>query len=59
MHKSRVEKLSDFFTSYASGALEVGERVPVKDAPLWATPEILSGAFATGNLLSEGVGEWE
>lgn len=37
-----------------SGALRVGSRAPVADAPTWATLEVLRGGFATGALLAEG-----
>ena len=37
-----------------SGDIKVGERTPVKSIPAWATLEVLTGGFATGNLLAGG-----
>ncbi len=37
-----------------SGALDVGSRTPVVDAPAWATLKVVTGGFATGELLAEG-----
>ncbi|KAJ0394090.1 hypothetical protein P43SY_001052 [Pythium insidiosum] len=35
-----------------SGRVDVGSRHPVADAPLWATPEVINGGFATGQLVA-------
>ncbi|WAM24354.1 hypothetical protein [Myxococcus sp. NMCA1] len=37
-----------------TGALDVGSRTPVADAPAWATLKVVTGGFATGELLAEG-----
>lgn len=37
-----------------SGALRIGSRTPVVDAPAWATPKVVQGGFATGDLLAGG-----
>ncbi|WP_146848250.1 hypothetical protein [Brevifollis gellanilyticus] len=38
----------------AAGAFEVGSRQPAKGVPVWATPEVVTGGFVTGNLLAGG-----
>jgi hypothetical protein len=37
-----------------SGLLNVGSRTPVADVPDWATLEVVTGGFATGELLAAG-----
>ncbi len=37
-----------------SGSLSVGSRTPVENAPSWATLEVVTGGFATGQLLAGG-----
>lgn len=37
-----------------SGALRIGSRTPVAEAPVWATLEVLQGGFASGRLLAGG-----
>lgn len=37
-----------------SGELSIGSRSPIKKTPAWATPEVITGGFATGNLLAGG-----
>lgn len=37
-----------------SGNIEVGSRTPVKSTPAWATLEVITGGFTTGNLLAGG-----
>lgn len=43
---------SQLFVGMASGALQVGSRQAVKDVPVWVTPEVLAGGFASGKLLA-------
>src|SRR5690606_30069960 len=50
---AKAEKWIDVFTGMLSGQLQVGSRTPTS-APAWATLEVLTGGFATGNLLSGG-----
>ena len=38
----------------ADGSLNVGSRTPVRDLPVWVTPEVLRGGFATGAAGAEG-----
>ena len=42
------------FGGMLSGALRVGSRTPVRGAPVWATPRVVQGGFATGELLAGG-----
>ncbi|MEO0556979.1 MAG: hypothetical protein AAF170_02220 [Bacteroidota bacterium] len=42
------------FGGMLSGALRIGDRRPVKGTPVWATPKVLDGGFATGDLLAGG-----
>lgn len=37
-----------------SGNLDVGSRTPISNVPIWATPEVVTGGFVTGNLLAGG-----
>jgi len=37
-----------------SGQLAVGSRQPLQSVPIWATPEVVTGGFATGRLLAGG-----
>ena len=37
-----------------SGQLTVGSRQPMADLPVWVTPEVVTGGFATGRLLAGG-----
>ena len=37
----------------SAGTLNVGDRAPVADVPVWATLEVAHGGFATGALLAE------
>lgn len=42
------------FQGMMSGALRIGSRTPVADAPAWATLKVVQGGFATGDLLAGG-----
>lgn len=37
-----------------AGRLDIGSRNPISTAPTWATPEVVTGGFVTGNLLAGG-----
>lgn len=37
-----------------SGSFEVGSRQPIASVPTWATPEVVTGGFVTGNLMAGG-----
>ena len=50
----KIEKWVAVVNGMLTGALSVGSRTPVRDAPAWATPEVAHGGFATGKLSAEG-----
>ena len=50
----KANKWLQVFTGMISGGLNVGSRSPIKDTPVWATPEVLTGGFVTGKLLANG-----
>lgn len=50
----RIETWSKVFARMLSGALEIGSRTPVADTPAWATLEVATGGFATGELRAAG-----
>ncbi len=52
--RQRVSKWSTVLNGALSGSLDVGSRTPVPDAPAWATLEVVTGGFATGDLLAAG-----
>lgn len=52
--QQRIAKWTSVWNGMLSGGLEVGSRTPVSDAPAWATLEVVTGGFATGNLLASG-----
>jgi hypothetical protein len=37
----------------SDGTLRIGSRTPIADTPVWVTPEVVHGGFATGRLLAE------
>jgi hypothetical protein len=37
-----------------SGSITVGSRQPLPSVPVWATPEVVTGGFVTGNLMAGG-----
>ena len=41
------------FQGMLSGLLHIGSRTPIRDTPVWATPEVMKGGFASGRLLAE------
>ena len=52
--QEKADKWADVFGKLLTGELAVGSRTPVSGAPPWATLEVLTGGFATGNLLAGG-----
>lgn len=50
---AKVERWRAVLDGMAQGRLTVGSRTPVAGAPAWATPEVVTGGFATGRLLAE------
>lgn len=51
----RAAKWAQAYDGMTNETLAVGSRTPLKDIPAWATPEVLTGGFVSGNLLSGGV----
>lgn len=51
---NKAQKWVQVLDGMYSGALKVGSRTPISDVPLWATLEVITGGFATGNLLAGG-----
>lgn len=50
----RIRKWTDVMHGLATGAVTVGSRAPLKDMPVWATPEVAKGGFATGRAAAGG-----
>jgi hypothetical protein len=44
----RMRQWRDVMDGMASGRLRIGSRAPVDDLPVWVTPEVVRGGFATG-----------
>jgi hypothetical protein len=43
----------------SSGRLRIGSRQPIKDLPVWVTPSVVRGGFATGRAVGEGLDDDE
>jgi hypothetical protein len=52
--KARISKWEGILRNILSGTVEYGSRTPVEGAPAWATLEVATGGFATGELLASG-----
>lgn len=52
--RAKAEKWMGVLEGLLSGLLSVGSRQPMMDAPVWATPEVVTGGFVTGELLAGG-----
>ena len=52
--EERLRQWQTVFRNILSGHLAYGSRAPIPDAPIWATPEVVTGGFATGQLLAAG-----
>lgn len=48
-----LDQWHSFVISLGIGAVTVGSRQAVEGVPVWATPEVMWGGFATGNLIAE------
>ncbi len=51
---ARAEAWTKVFAGMLSGALQVGSRAPIAETPAWATPEVVTGGFVTGELVAGG-----
>ena len=52
--KQRIAKWETVLRSILSGSVDHGSRTPVHATPAWATLEVVTGGFATGELLAAG-----
>ena len=50
----KTAKWEAVLTNILTGALEYGSRTTLKGIPAWVTTEVLTGGFATGELLAGG-----
>ncbi|MBS1834175.1 MAG: hypothetical protein JST65_15770 [Acidobacteria bacterium] len=50
--EERVRQWKAVFEGILSGSIAYGLRNPIADVPVWATPEVVTGGFATGRLLA-------
>lgn len=50
----RVRRWTAVLENVESGAIAYGSRAPLKGVPAWATPEVVTGGFATGALSAGG-----
>jgi hypothetical protein len=50
----RVRKWTAVLNGILNGKLNVGSRTPLESVPAWATLEVVTGGFATGELLAGG-----
>jgi hypothetical protein len=50
----RVAKWTMVLSNLCSGTVALGSRTPVDKTPAWATLEVITGGFATGQLLAGG-----
>jgi hypothetical protein len=52
--KEKILKWHTVLTGILSGKIGVGSRTPLEGVPAWATLEVITGGFATGELLAGG-----
>lgn len=52
--ESRAGKWTNVLVGIASGRIKIGSRTPVADFPVWLTPEVVRGGFATGVAAAAG-----
>lgn len=52
--EQRAQRWRDVIRDLVSGALRVGQRKPHADMPVWATPLVLRGGFASGAYAAGG-----
>lgn len=50
----KAEKWMVVLEGLLSGQFAIGSRQPMADAPVWATPEVVTGGFVSGQLLAGG-----
>ena len=52
--KAKISKWEAVIRNILTGSLEYGSRTPVEGVPAWATLEVVTGGFATGEFLAGG-----
>jgi hypothetical protein len=52
--ESRMRRWGQVIAGMLSGRLSIGSRRPVADLPVWVTPEVIRGGFATGSAAAGG-----
>src|SRR5262245_2678040 len=52
--KEKITQWKTVLLNIVSGSVDYGSRTPVEGVPGWATLEVVTGGFATGNLLAGG-----
>ena len=52
--RARAERWCQVFRNIVEGQVDYGSRTPLRDVPVWATPEVVTGGFVTGALLAGG-----
>lgn len=50
----RVDRWRQVSSGMADGTLTIGSRTPAKGLPVWVTPEVVRGGFATGKAAAGG-----
>lgn len=49
----RLAAWTSVLDGMADGSLRIGSRTPVADLPVWVTPQVLRGGFATGKAMAD------
>ncbi len=52
--RRKIDTWEGILRNILTGDIEYGSRKPVRDLPVWATPEVVTGGFATGAPLAGG-----
>ena len=52
--QQRISQWTRVLDGILSGRVDVGSRTPLEGVPAWATLEVITGGFATGELLAGG-----
>lgn len=52
--EERVRRWSQVLESMAAGTVTIGSRAPVAGLPVWVTPQVVRGGFATGSPAAGG-----
>ncbi|WP_327025728.1 hypothetical protein [Micromonospora sp. NBC_01739] len=52
--EQRVRRWQQVVDGMAAGTLDIGSRTPMRGLPVWVTPEVLHGGFATGTPAAGG-----